>query len=197
MAKGCSVTKSAQSGLTLIELMAVIMIAGVLLAIAVPGMESLTSRSRQLNAVGDITAMLARARSEAATLYQPVTLCSSSDGLSCSGSLGWEEGWVMFVDKNSNKELDEGETIIQVGQALPSGTSLSALYFQGYDEVVAITFQKGGMPETAGTFRYCVNKGAVLQAVNVGVSGQARIAIDANGDGKLENNSGAAIPVCL
>ena len=190
-------TRSAQSGLTLIELMAVILIAGVLLVIAVPGMESLSNRSRQLNAIGDISAMLARARSEAATLYQPVTLCSSSDGTACSGELGWEGGWLMFVDKNADKQLDEGETIIQVGQALPAGTSLSAMYFQGYDEVVAITFQKGGMPETAGTFRYCVNKGAILQAVNVGVSGQTRIAIDANDDGKLENNAGAAIPVCL
>lgn len=188
--------RSAQTGLTLIELMTVILIASILMVVAVPGMRSLSERSQQLNAIGDISSMLARARSEAAALYQPITVCSSSDGASCTGDLDWQPGWLMFVDTNSNQQLDEGETIIQVGPPLPVGSELKALYFGGYDEATVLTFKKGGMPETAGSFRYCFKQASILQAVNLSVSGQTRIAVDTNGDGKLENNAGTPIPEC-
>jgi hypothetical protein len=104
----------------------------------------------------------------------------------------------MFVDTNNNKIHEASEDVIQIGGALPSGSSLTALYFPNSSAYSKITFNKGGLPQNAGTFRYCINSGAqrTMRAINLTASGQVRIATDANNDGALENNAGAAITAC-
>lgn len=183
-------------GFTLIEMMVAIAVAAVLLAIAIPGMQALSRKSQQRNAIGDISSMVARARSEAATRYQPITICATADQSTCSGAATWETGWLMFVDLDSDQQRSgTGEDIVQVGVALPSGSKLAALYFPS---AAAVTFQKGGLPQSTGTFRFCIYNGAqsTMQAINVSASGQVRVATDSNADGALENNAGTAITAC-
>lgn len=187
-----------QRGFTIIELMTTILIGSILVAIAVPGMQSLSRRSQQVNAIGDISSMIKRARSEAAARYQPVTLCVSTDGENCSADTTWASGWLMFVDTNNDQTHDASEDILQVGGALAAGSTLSALYFPNASDYSAITFGKGGTLQDAGTFRFCIDDGASkkMQAINVSVSGMARVAVDSDNDGKLDNASGNAIIDC-
>jgi type IV fimbrial biogenesis protein FimT len=194
------VSNATQRGFTLIELMVTIAVAAILMMVVVPGMQSLSQRSQQLNAIGDISAMLNRARSEAAARNKPVTICVSTDGATCSANTTWASGWLMFVDANNNQTWDAGEDVIQVGGALASGTTLTALYFPNASPYAAVTFAKDGALSTnsSGTFRYCIKDGATqkMQAVNVSAAGMARIAVDTDKDGKLENSGGAAILAC-
>lgn len=181
--------------------MVTIAIAAILLMVAVPGMQSLSRRSQQLNAIGDMSALLNRARSEAAARYQPVTICVSSDGTTCSADTTWAEGWLMFVDKNANQVHEGGsdEDIIQVGGALASGSTLTLLAASApTTPEAAITFLRGGTLADAGTMRYCIADGATqkMQAVNFSVAGMVRIAVDTDNDGKLEDSGGAAILAC-
>jgi type IV fimbrial biogenesis protein FimT len=176
--------------------MMTILIGAILVAIAVPGMESLSRRSQQVNAVGDVLSMLKRARSEAASRYQPVTVCVSTDGENCSANTTWESGWMMFVDLDGDQaRAGAGEDILQVGGALPAGSTLAALSF---NSASAITFAKGGTLTNGGTFRYCIADGATkkMKAVNVLGSGMTQLAADVDGDGKLEDNGGTAIQAC-
>ena len=140
-----------QQGMTLIELMAILLIAAVLIGIAIPGMRTTTNSSRGLNAVGDISGMLARARSEASSRGKPVTICVSTDGSTCSGNTTWESGWMMFVDDGSvvapappttNSTHDAGEEIIQVGTAASANTTLTTV-----PAAASITFNSRGITQ--------------------------------------------------
>ena len=40
------------------------------------------------------------ARKQAIERQQPITICSSSNGLSCSRSHQWQHGWIVFTDSD-------------------------------------------------------------------------------------------------
>jgi len=184
-----------QQGMTLIELMAVLLIAAVLIGIAIPGMRTTTNSSRGLNAIGDISGMLARARSEASSRGKPITICVSADGATCSGTTTWESGWMMFVDDGNvvapaspttNSTHDTGEEIIQIGGAAPSNTTLTTV-----PAAASITFNSRGIPSnlTGGTFRYC-GADKVMKVININGGGQVRLSTNNT------SYTGAAVAAC-
>ena len=191
--------QSSQRGVTLLELMITIAIVAILIAIAVPGMQDISRRSKQRNAIGDMSSMLARARSEAATRYKPITICASTGGSVCDNSTAWGRGWLMFVDDGSgggtvnDKQRQTGEEIIKVGASVPAPDTIVALNFST-GSGNAITFLGGGLLEstTGGVLRYCSYSGSAgtMQAVTVNASGQVRYA----SDGK--SSDGTAITAC-
>lgn len=162
--------RRAQQGFTLVELMITLLIAAILMAIGVPGMRVLSQNSQQRNAVSDINSTLARVRTEVAARNIGATVCASNDQESCSGEVNWENGWIIFVDRDADGEIDTGDTVIQVHAALPGGVTLRTL---GADN--KIIFNNAGLPNTAATFRFCDERGLPsLRAVIVGPSGMIR-----------------------
>jgi type IV fimbrial biogenesis protein FimT len=105
-----------QDGFTLIELMTTLGIAAILVSMAVPGMQSVAMNSKQRSGVNEIVAAMHLARNTAITTNSRVTFCTSSDGNSC-GSNGWNEGWIVFTDLNSNQSVDNGESVVRAGGA--------------------------------------------------------------------------------
>lgn len=106
---------SKQSGLTLVELLVVLTIAAVLMAIAAPSFTRLVQSTIISSNVNTFLADLRFARSEAVRLGGTVTMCRSANpettaasGPTCgSGSLvGWESGWIIFRDQNSDGTRD-------------------------------------------------------------------------------------------
>ncbi len=89
-----------QTGMTLLELMIVIGIAGVLSAIAVPSFQNMIKS----NTVGTYRDTLASdikmARNEAVNTQSPVTICASNDQAACGGT--WSDGWIVFVDDDAS-----------------------------------------------------------------------------------------------
>lgn len=88
----------AESGITAMELLLVIAILGIVLAIATPYLGDLIQRNRLVADASIFVVDLAFARSEAIKRRQPVTLCSSNDGITCTGSSDWSGGWLIFSD---------------------------------------------------------------------------------------------------
>lgn len=106
-------------GFTLIELMVVVVIIGIVSAIAVPSYQSMVSRNRVSTAVTSLHGALLLARSEALKRGSPVTICRSetttavTPSCSTSNSLplsntGWADGWIIFVDVNNNGKYNPG-----------------------------------------------------------------------------------------
>jgi type IV fimbrial biogenesis protein FimT len=185
-----AVTKVAQKGFNLIELMVVIAIASILLMVAVPGFQTISQRSLETNTVNNLAAMVGRARSEAVTRNRDVVICVSVDQTSCNvGSPLWESGWIMYA-----VELGGATTLLQIGQTLPAGVTIRSSGFPAD----SLTLVRGtGLPTTAGTFRYCDARGVPgMRALNVGATGQSRVATDANADGTPEDFNGAELTVC-
>ena len=70
--------------------------------------------------INQFVSSLALARSEAIKRNLPVAICASSDGENCSGG-GFESGWIVYVNSNSDGNRDSGEEVLWVSEALPAG----------------------------------------------------------------------------
>ncbi|HEB26442.1 MAG TPA: prepilin-type N-terminal cleavage/methylation domain-containing protein [Porticoccus sp.] len=119
-------TKIKYEGFTLIELMITVALVAILLALSAPYFrETITSNKIGAEA-NNLKASLNLARSTAARLNQPVTLCKSADGDDCTTNDNWEQGWITFNDLNMDGTVDSGgvELVIQEYSPLPTGYTL-------------------------------------------------------------------------
>lgn len=83
----------AQTGFTIVELMVAITVLAVLLGIGVPSFRLTLQGNRITTTANDMVAALQFARSEAVRRGVNVTLCSSGDQATCSGT--WANGWIV------------------------------------------------------------------------------------------------------
>jgi len=97
------------AGFSLIEMITTMSILAILLAIASPGLASLTSANALSAAQGELAASLVLARSEAMKRGVAVGLAATTPQ---SGS-EFTAGWNVFVDSNGNGRFDSGETIVR------------------------------------------------------------------------------------
>ncbi|MES2634640.1 MAG: GspH/FimT family pseudopilin [Pseudomonadota bacterium] len=148
---------SRHRGFTLAELLISIAISGVLLAVALPSLGSAMSSSRLNSASADFFSALLLARSEAIKRGANVTVCKSADGVVCSPSGGWEQGWVVFGDTNEDGLHDPAETVILRGAALDGKVRLTG----NLNVARYITFTAAGATQLtsgafqAGTLTFC------------------------------------------
>lgn len=112
-------------GISLTELMVTLAVLATLLTLAAAGWSSVAD-SMKLTALSNaFLSQLHTARSEAIKRNARVALCKSPDGALCVTAGGWEQGWMVFHDANSNGVRDTQETVIYRVAALPTGFRLS------------------------------------------------------------------------
>ena len=164
-----------QTGVTLIELMIAVALTGLLLAMAVPAMDTFVTSSRQTSAINDFVSSLHVARSTAITTNARVTICPSSDGANCDG-VAWNQGWIVFRDPDSDQTVDIGETIVATSEGeqaltIQSGQFPGSLTYRPTGR--ALAFGIGG---AAGQFTVCDDRGAShAKVLIVDLSGRPRI----------------------
>jgi type IV fimbrial biogenesis protein FimT len=105
-------------GFTLTELLVVMAIVAVLATVGMPSMAAIIGSIRLSSASNVFLSNLHLARSEAIKRNSRVVLCKSADGISCAGTGGWEQGWIVFHDANNNSSLDSGEAVIERARPL-------------------------------------------------------------------------------
>ena len=114
-----------QNGFTLIELMIAVGLTGLLLSMAVPALDIFVSNARQTGAINDFVSTIHQARSTAVTTNTRVTICPSSNGTNCE-SVGWNNGWIVFSDPDSDRNVDNDETVISASGAVDGLTLQSS-----------------------------------------------------------------------
>ena len=119
-----------ESGFTLIEMMVAIALSALLLSLAVPALGTFTSNARQTGAINDFVASMHIARSTAVTTNTRVTVCASSGGADCE-AVSWDQGWIVFVDPNSDQTVDVDETIVSTGTGA-DGLSMQSAEFGSF-----------------------------------------------------------------
>jgi len=177
------------SAFTLIELMVTIAIAGVLLAIAIPGFGVMISNNRLTTQANDFVAAASFARSEAIKRGAPVTICRSNNGSTCGTGTGWESGWIVFADRLNPGTRDSSydsncgavdaatqpvaECVLRSKGAFGNATNT----LRGDANVSdRITFTEQGMsPGFNGTLTVCDTSRRVAREVAVTVTGRMRI----------------------
>ena len=101
------------AGFTLIELIVTVAIAAIVLTLGVPSFQEIINNNRLTAGANELVGALHLARSEAVKRNVRVTLCKSADGAVCTTSGGYQQGWIVFVDPNSNGTVDAGEPVIR------------------------------------------------------------------------------------
>jgi type IV fimbrial biogenesis protein FimT len=101
------------SGFTIIELLIVVVIAGVIAAIGAPAMGTFIKNNRLQSKTHAVMADLLYARGEAVTRRKQVVLCRSSnptaDPPSCQGGgQSWKQGYIMFIVEDADTDYDDG-----------------------------------------------------------------------------------------
>lgn len=143
-----------QRGFTLTELVVTIGVAGTLLSFGMPNVIK-TVQSNKMTAVhNELLSSLSLARSTAISRGSFATLCkSNSSATNCDSSASWEDGWIIFEDKNNNGVVNSGEMIISVNNDLPEGVSVSFIrdrisygaqgYARGYSGIFTFCDSRG------------------------------------------------------
>lgn len=144
-----------KNGFTLVELMVTVSVLGILLAVAIPGMQAFVVRNRLAATNNDLMTALNIARSEAIKRATPVSVCKTNDnGTTCAGT--WSDGWMVFVNTDNDSPAvkdNAAETLLRVFPALPAGYTLNATA----NFTNNVTYERSGAANNIGTFAVCNN----------------------------------------
>lgn len=97
---------------TLPELLLVLAIVAVLLALAGQGVAPWLYRSHLNASKNALLASLHMARREAIRRNGRVVMCKSVNGVGCTKASHWNQGWIVFHDRNGNLQLDDAERVL-------------------------------------------------------------------------------------
>lgn len=164
------------AGLTLVEVLTVVTVLSLLLGVGVPLVARLGDRSRMLAYSSSLLAHLYLARSEAIKRNARVVLCKSADGRTCNASGGWEQGWIVFHDRDNDARRADDEALLQQMPALPRGWMLVGN--QGLARY--ISFHPGGGTRMvsgafqAGTLTLCQLSGEAAPAHQLVINANGR-----------------------
>ena len=137
------------AGFSVIELMFVVALLAVLLSIGAPALQTMVTNNRISTAAGDLMADFTFARATAINRSQRVGICVSSDQATCTGS-SWTQGWIVFMDANSNGNLDPAETIVRVHEELAGALTVTPT-----PDTATVVFRPSGPADASRTFQIC------------------------------------------
>jgi len=135
-----------QPGFTLTEMLVVVAIVAILLAVGIPSYRYITNSYRMAAEMNSLVGDLMYARAEAIKEGQPVAVCVSSNGLTCSGSTAWQNGWIVFPDPGGNGSADVPASILHVQQPF-TGTDT---FTSPSNPVSSIIFNREGFAQGDG-----------------------------------------------
>ncbi|ESK54646.1 GspH/FimT family pseudopilin [Acinetobacter tjernbergiae] len=158
-------------GFTISELVTVIAICAIILCLGLPYFND-TMISNEVNQLKRIlTIHIQKAKSDAQIYHKNVTLCASSDFISCHSD--WNKGFIGFLDNNRNRQRESTETLLY---ATPFHHRYGILDWRGTLRINSLTFQSDtGLPRGSnGSFFYCMNNSSHHTQVILSNMGQIR-----------------------
>jgi type IV fimbrial biogenesis protein FimT len=168
-----------QGGFNLTECVVTLALASSLLGMAASSVGDLLHGLRLQAVSTDVLEQLLLARSEAIKRNARVALCKSTDGRTCAASGGWEQGWILFHDRNNSGTREPQEALLQQLPRLPPGWRLVAnsplARYVSYGPLGATQMTSGAFQ--AGTFTVCrtsADAGEARQIV-VNAGGRPRV----------------------
>lgn len=149
-----------QQGVTLVELLMVLVIGAILLGIGVPGYGYFLGKSRLAGVTNELVGALNLARSEAIKRGVRVTLCktAAADAAdpSCDSGAGWQQGWLVFIDRGVAGIRDADDRILWVRSGATSDVSVTVTNFTHYASYLPSGVSQGADHLATGSFHLCL-----------------------------------------
>ena len=164
-----------EHGFTLIELMIAVGLTGLLLSMAVPALDIFVSNARQTGAINDFVSTIHQARSTAVTTNTRVTICPSASGGDCE-AVGWNAGWIMFSDPDSNRRVGNDETVLSASGPVDGLTIQSSQFstFMMYRPNGRV--MNASLNGSSGAFIVCDKRGdSHAKVMIIDLSGRPRL----------------------
>ena len=117
--------------------MVTVTVLGILLGLAVPSFTAAMRNNRIVAQNNEFIGALNYARSEAIRRSSTVSVCSSTNGTSCSTTSSWGTGWIFFVRRGCrrhperNRSSDAGSPPVIAGFTLDGDAGLTDVRFGG------------------------------------------------------------------
>ena len=108
---------SVARGFSLIEATAMLAIAGVAMALALPSLSEALARQRVTTTLHLLSADMAMARSTAIMRRSQVVVCPRGTSDTCADDGTWSAGWLVFVDDDQNRLPDTIEDLLRSTEA--------------------------------------------------------------------------------
>jgi len=178
--------RTIQIGVTMVELMIVVSIAGVMAAIAAPSFADFIASTRLTSMMSQLTSDLNRARSEAIKRNSRVLFCKrDTTGTGCvNGTLYHTKGWVICYDQDNDDVCDASTATNPNPIAIHDAPSSMTLVLSRADATtVPIHFNPNGTQGTAAamlTLTLVKPDGTPLASTSYATSGVATIAATGN-----------------
>ena len=161
--------KKRQIGVTMVELMIVVVIAAILAAIAAPSFSEFINNTRLTSVMTQLTSDLNRARSEAIKRNSWMLVCARSTDTACGTN--WNNGWLVCQDSEPDGACDAGTAAnpnpVAVHQTLSSNLSLTG-------SAASVRFNPSGTQGGGGTATLTLNgtwAGAQTITANITATG--------------------------
>jgi type IV fimbrial biogenesis protein FimT len=164
--------RQANKGFTLYELLLTLALVAIICGLALPSFGKIIANGRLRTEVNALFHAVHLARQESVVRRNVVSICPSLDGASCTATLDWSGGWIMFnnSDRDDPPVRDRGEALLQAHRAGPE---------------VRITANRRGftlrsteLRATNGTLVVCDPAGRVTpRALVISYTGRPRVAL--------------------
>jgi type IV fimbrial biogenesis protein FimT len=107
-------SRERMAGVTLLELLVVIVVAAILMGVATSSYKSITLSSRISSEINGLLGDMQYARSEAIKQGQNVVICvAPATANDCvAGNTNWDQGWIVFVDPTGGKSTGGNAALI-------------------------------------------------------------------------------------
>lgn len=166
---GGSMTIKQAKGVTLIELLVTIAVALVFVSLAVPSFFHIRQNNNAVLLTNHTAGAFNYARAEAVKRGESVSVCASAnDTQTACGNVGsWTNGWLIFVDNDSDGVLDAGDEVLRTAPVLDPGATFTA-------PTGVVTFNSEGfVTQGAGVYNMAAtgcdgNHGRALTLSNTG-----------------------------
>jgi type IV fimbrial biogenesis protein FimT len=141
------------------ELMTAIGVASILMSVAIPSLTTFKMNGQRSAAINELVSGVHLARNTAVTRNARVAVCASTDSADCN-SAKWEDGWIAFVDNDSDQTVDAGETILRASEAMEGITVDSVNFASSFMFRPNGRIMSNNIATNNGEFTFCDSRGA-------------------------------------
>ncbi|XOV82194.1 MAG: GspH/FimT family pseudopilin [bacterium] len=178
-------------GFTLLELLTAMAMAAVIMAMAIPGMQSLVHSYQARTALQDLRAGIHLARQTAINKNVNVIICPRQ-GNTCGPRNTWHAGAIIFEDRDNSRTRTPDDIIVGFLNPIDSGQ----IYWRAFRSRSYLQFTGSGLTAWQnGNLLYCPNNGdpTLARQLILNVAGRTYPSRDSDGDGIHEDARGRQI----